>query len=95
MSALNPRGFRPERAPLVWQVVWVGADERGHGACGHRHGSVDEATLCPFEPPGLPEVCAGLVRQVRDPDYRTPREGLGPGRDRKRARARQLELELG
>lgn len=82
-------------APLVWQVIWVGGDGRGLGACGHRHGSADEATACPFEPSGLPDVCAGLVREVRDPEYRAQREGLGPGRERKRARARQLELELG
>lgn len=81
-------------APLVWQVIWVDADERGVGACGHRHSTADEATLCPFEPATLPNVCAGLVREVRDPDYRAPLEGLGPGRERKRARARQLELEL-
>lgn len=82
-------------APLVWMVVWVGADGRGLGTCGHRHATPDEATLCPFEPANLPDVCAGLVREVRDPDYRAQREGLGPGRDRKRARARQLELEFG
>lgn len=31
-------------------------------------------------------ACAGLVREIRDPDYRLPGE---------RRRARQLELDLG
>lgn len=55
-------------APLVWQVIWI--DERGEGlgACGHRHPDAGEATLCPFEPDGLPIICAGLVREVRDPE---------------------------
>lgn len=70
-------------APLVWQVIWVDTGGRGLGACGHRHVTPGEATLCPFEPLALPDVCAGLVREVRDPDYRAPRE---------RRRARQLEL---
>lgn len=39
-----------------------------------------------FEPASLPDVCAGLVREVRDPEYRAPGE---------RRRARQLELDLG
>lgn len=75
---------------LVWQVIWIGADGRGHGACGHRHASAGEATLCPFESADLPEVCAGLVRKVRDPDYHVEREG--PPRTHLRA---QLELALG
>lgn len=74
-------------APLVWQVVWIGADGRGLGACGHRHPDADEATLCPFEPADLPEVCAGLVRQVRDPDYRTPNH-------QRRGRWRRPQLDL-
>lgn len=76
--------------PLVWQVIWIDADGRGLGACGHRHVTADEATACPFEPDDLPEVCAGLVRQFRDPDYRVLREG--PARSHRRA---QLELALG
>lgn len=71
-------------APTVWQVIWIDARGRGLGACGHRHASSDEATMCPFEPADLPGVCAGLVRQVRDPDYRAQRE---------QPRARQLELD--
>jgi hypothetical protein len=73
-------------APLVWMVVWVDAGGRGLGMCGYRHATSGEATLCPFEPSGLPDACAGLVREVRDPDYRAPGE---------RRRARQLELDLG
>lgn len=67
-------------------VVWVDADGRGLGACCHRHATADEATQCPFEPVHLPEVCAGLVREVRDPAYRAPGE---------RCRARQLDLGAG
>lgn len=78
-------------APVVWQVIWIGADGRVLGACGHRHATADEATRCPFEPASLPEVCAGLVRQVRDPEYRA----WGERRPGKVAMARQLELELG
>jgi hypothetical protein len=54
-------------APLVWMVVWVDAGGRGLGMCGHRHASLGEATLCPFVPEGLPDACAGLVREVRGP----------------------------
>lgn len=78
-------------APLVWMVVWVAADGRGLGTCGHRHATPDEATLCPFEPERLPDVCAGLVREVRDPDYRTPGQVLAAARV---ARGQQLELQL-
>lgn len=74
-------------APLVWQVIWVDAAGRGLGACGHRHVDAGEATLCQFEPASLPVVCAGLVREVRDPEYRTPRH-----RDRGKWRRPQLSL---
>lgn len=77
------------KRPLVWQVIWVDANEHGLGACGHRHATADDAAACPFEPASLPEVCAGLVRQVRDPDYRTLREG--PARSHRRP---QLDLDL-
>lgn len=75
--------------PLVWQVIWINADGHGLGACGHRHATAGEATLCPFEPAGLPEVCAGLVREVRDPTYRTLREGRARSHRRP-----QLDLAL-
>lgn len=77
-------------APHVWQVIWIGADGRGLGACGHRHATADDAAACPFEPSGLPEVCAGLVRQVRDPAYSVPRQGRARSHRRP-----QLELALG
>lgn len=75
--------------PVVWQVIWVGDDGRGHGACGHRHATTDNATACAFEPEGLPALCSGLVRQVRDPAYTAPEDDLA----RRRA-PRQLELGL-
>lgn len=78
-------------APLVWQVIWIGADARGLGACGHRHATAEEATVCPFEPAGLPEVCAGLVRQVRDPLYATIGQRIAAAR----CGGRWLQLELG
>jgi hypothetical protein len=62
-------------APLVWQVIWIDGAGRGLGACGHRHATAAEATRCPYKPGELPEVCAGLVREVRDPAYRVEREG--------------------
>src|SRR5258708_7976898 len=55
---VRPAGGRLMTAPLVWQVIWIGADGHGLGACGHRNSDADEATLCPFEPATLPEVCA-------------------------------------
>lgn len=76
-------------APKVWQVIWVDATGRGHGACGHRHATAELAAACPFEPVDLPEVCSGLVRRFRDPDYRVDREG--PARSHRRP---QLELAL-
>lgn len=78
-------------APLVWQVIWVDAGGEGLGACGHRHATADEATVCPFEPAALPDVCAGLVREVRDPEYRTEGQRIAVARDR---RPQQLELAL-
>jgi hypothetical protein len=79
-------------ALLVRQVVWVGTDGRGLGACGHRHATADEATLCPFEPERLPDVCAGLVREVRDPEYVT--EGQRIHAAEQARRPQQLELAL-
>jgi len=73
-------------APLIWMVLWVDGRGRGIGRCEHRHSDADAATACPFEPAKLPDVCAGLVCQVRDPEYLSTRE---------RRRARQLELEFG
>lgn len=58
-------------------------------AAGHRHATADDAAACPFEPVDLPEVCAGLVRQFRDPAYHVEREGA----PRTHLRA-QLELAL-
>jgi hypothetical protein len=58
-------------APLVWVVEWVDTGERHVAMCGHRHATADEATMCPWEPNPLPPVGAGLVVQVRDPEYRT------------------------
>lgn len=75
--------------PVVWQVIWIAANGRGLGACGHRHASAGEATSCPFEPADLPAVCAGLVREVRDPTYRTLREGRA-----RTHRRPQLELPI-
>jgi hypothetical protein len=77
--------------PLVWQVIWVDARGHGLGTCGHRHVTVDEATMCPFEPADSPVVSAGLVRQVRDPAYVTPQLEYAAGLARLR---RQLELPL-
>jgi hypothetical protein len=74
---------------LVWQVIWIDAGGRGLGACGHRHATDDDAAACPFEPGDLPEVCAGLVREVRDPDYTAPEDGYAW-----RRRPRQFELAL-
>lgn len=62
-------------APVVWQVIRIDAAGRGLGASGHHHATTAEATLCPYKPGGLPEVCAGFVREVRDPAYRVEREG--------------------
>lgn len=76
--------------PTVWQVIWIDADGRGHGACGHRHASADEATSCPWEPERAPLVSSGLVRKIRDPDYHVLREG--PARSHRRP---QLDLALG
>lgn len=72
-------------AALVSMVVWVDAGGRGLGTCGHRHGSA-EARLCLFELGDLPDAYAGLVREVRDPDYRVPGE---------RSRAHRLKLSQG
>jgi hypothetical protein len=79
-------------APLVWQVIWVDADGHGWGACGHRHATVDEATVCQFEPEACPVTSAGLVRKVRDPAYTAPEQLYARGRA---ARSAQLELALG
>lgn len=66
----------------VWVVLWVTpfGDERdaithGHGVgdCGHDHDTAEEAFACPWEPSPLPEVGAGLVRQVRADDGRRRR----------------------
>lgn len=76
-------------APLVWQVIWVDANEHGLGACGHHHATADEATACAFEPDGLPVMCAGLIRQVRDPDYVTVGQRIAAAR-----LPQQLELAL-
>ena len=73
-------------APLVWVVLWIDEVGHGHGTCGHRHASADEATACPWEPAEVPPVGAGLVRQVRDPLYVTAGQEL--------AAPRQLELAL-
>lgn len=76
----NGNGYRSEPqkrqagwAPLVWVVSWTtdDADRASVGDCGHRHPTADEATMCPWEPSPLPPVGAGLVVQVRDPEYRT------------------------
>lgn len=74
--------------PIVWMVVWVDGDGLGHGSCGHRHASSDEATACPWEPAGLPAIGAGLVREVRDPMHVTRGQELAIERDR----PTQLEL---
>lgn len=58
-------------APLVWVVYWLDGDERYVGDCRHRHLTADEATMCPWEPDPLPPVGAGVLVQVRDPEYRT------------------------
>ncbi len=78
-------------APLVWQVIWVDAAGQGHGTCGHRHATADEATMCPFDPDGAPVESAGLVREVRDPAYKAPEQLYAAGLKR---RSRQLELAL-
>jgi hypothetical protein len=72
-------------ARLAWEVVWVDAAGRGLGRCRHEHADRELALACPFEPAGLPLVCAGLVREVRAADGRAPKPGPA-------ARARQLEL---
>ena len=78
-------------APLVWQVIWVDAVGHGHGACGHRHATADEATLCPFDPEDAPIESAGIVREVRDPSYTAPEQLYARGLKR---RSPQLELAL-
>lgn len=86
-------------APRVWMVIWVDEHGRGHGRCGHRHATEDDAIACPFEPDDLPVVCAGLVRTVRDPAYTAPERALAAAKARLvaagRAMAPQLELALG
>lgn len=82
-------------APLVWQVIWVGADGRGLGACHHCHANADEATACPFEPANLPDACAGLVRQVRDPRYATEGQRIAAAAQARRPRQLELALESG
>lgn len=79
-------------APLVWQVIWVDAGGEGLGSCGHRHATAGEATACPFEPPAPPDECAGLVRQVRDPDYVTVGQRIAAAREARLPQ--QLELDL-
>lgn len=77
-------------APLVWQVIAVDGSGRGHGTCGHRHATPDDATMCPWTPTPWPNVCDLLVREMRDPEHRTPGQLM-----RAAQLSAQLELELG
>ena len=79
-------------APLVWGVIWVDAAGHGHGTCGHRHATADEATMCPFEPEPCPVESAGLVRRFRDPAYTAPEQAYARGLA---LRSKQLSLYFG
>lgn len=66
-------------AAMHWTVIAVDGAGQGHGYCGHRHATADEATRCPWDPP-RPFVCDLLVRQVRSeavPGRRDPVMQLG------------------
>lgn len=62
---------------LTWRVLARTADAEGREVpvrsagglaldCGHYHETEMEAVMCPWEPSPLPDVYAGVVRQVRD-----------------------------
>lgn len=64
-------------APLHWEVlamvprsvdgatVGLANPDGSTARCGHRHGTADEASACPWTPDPWPEVCDLFVRQVR------------------------------
>ncbi len=78
-------------AALHWEVCAVDGAGQGHGRCGHRHATADEATACPWDPE-RPVVCDLLVRQVRTDQ---PRRGGGADRPLRQREAPAASMQLG